>query len=96
MRENLHHILFRICWYAGSTALAVGGDVQGFVVVEEFEDVAWGRGVDDTGGNELVHCFVVGGVGGVVDEAGAAGVDCAGDEGHADGALVRDSLEGAD
>ena len=29
-------------------------------------------------------------------EAGAAGIHRAGDEGHADGALVRDALEGAD
>ena len=39
---------------------------------------------------------MVGGVGGVVDEAGAAGVDGAGEECHADGALVGDSLECAD
>lgn len=31
-----------------------------------------------------------------MDEAGAAGVDAAGEEGHADRFVVRDALEGAD
>ena len=75
-------------------ALSVGGDVKWFVVVEEFEDVGWWRGVDYRGRDELVHCFVVRGVRRVVNETRAAGVDGAGDEGHADGALVRDALEG--
>lgn len=79
------------------TAVAVGGDIQRFAVVsEEFEDVVGGRGVDDGGGDELVHRFVVGGFGGVVDEAGAAAVDGAGEEGHAQGFLVGDALERAD
>lgn len=39
---------------------------------------------------------MVRGVRGVVHEAGAACVDGAGDEGEADGALLGDSLEGAD
>ena len=76
--------------------MAVGRHVERLVVVQELEDVGGGRGVDDGGGDELVHGFVVGGVGGVVDEAGAAAVDGAGEEGHADGFLVGDSLEGAD
>lgn len=77
--------------------MAVGGDVEGFgVAVEEFDDVGGGWGVDDGGGDELVHCFVVGWLGGVVDEAGAADVDGAGEEGHAEGLLVGDALEGAD
>lgn len=71
-------------------------DVEGFVVVEEFDHVGGLRRVDDGGGDELVHCFVVGGVGGVVDEAGAADVDAAGEEGHAHGFVVGDALEGAD
>ena len=64
--------------------------------MEEFEEVGGGWGVDDGGGDELVHCFVVGGVGGVVQEAGAAAVDGAGEEGDAEGFLVGDALEGAD
>lgn len=63
---------------------------------EEFQDVGGGRGVDDGAGDELVHGFVVGGFGGVVDEAGAGDVDGAGEEGHAQGFLVGDGLEGAD
>ena len=39
---------------------------------------------------------MVGGAGRVVDEAGAAAVNGAGEKGHADGALVGYSLEGAD
>ena len=96
VREDLHHVLFRVCRHGRGAALAVRGDVERFVVVEKFEDVGRGRGVDYAGRDELIHGFVVGGVGGVVDEAGAAGIHCAGDEGHADGALVRDALEGAD
>ena len=79
--------------------MAVHGDIQWFVGVgglEHFEDVVgWGR-LHDGGGDELVHCFVVGGFGGIVDEAGAAAVDGAGEECHADGSLARDALEGAD
>jgi hypothetical protein len=39
---------------------------------------------------------VIRGVGGIVDEAGAACVYAAGEEGHAERLVVRDSLEGAD
>lgn len=78
------------------TAVAVGGDVEGFVVVQQLEDVGRGRGVDDRGRDELVHGLVVGGVRGVVHEAGAADGDGAREEGHAEGFLVGDSLEGAD
>jgi hypothetical protein len=39
---------------------------------------------------------VVLGFAGVVDEACAAAVDGAGEEGHAEGFVVRDALEGAD
>ena len=77
-------------------AVAVLRDVEGFVVVQEFEDVG-GRGrVDDGTGDQLVHSFMGGGVGGVVEESGAAGRHGAGEEGNADGALLRDSLQGAD
>ena len=76
-------------------AVAVRRDVEGLVVVQELEHVGGGWGVDDGGGDELVHGFVVGGLGGVVHEAGATAVDGAGEEGHAQGFLVRDALEGA-
>ena len=66
--------------------------VQGLVVVQELQHVGGRAGVDDGGGDELVHGLVVGGLGGVVHEAGAAAVDGAGEEGHADGFLVRDAL----
>lgn len=71
-------------------------DVERFAGVQQFEDDGWSGGVDDGGGDELVHGFVVGGFGGVVDEAGAAGVDAAGEERHAQGFVVRDALEGAE
>ncbi len=64
--------------------------------MEQLEDVRGGRRVDNGGGDELVHCFVVGGVGGVVDEAGAAAVDGTGEEGHAQRFLVGDLLQGAE
>ena len=38
---------------------------------------------------------MIGRVGGVVNEAGAAGIDSARDEGEANGALVGDALERA-
>ncbi len=43
--------------------------------MQEFEDVRGGGDVDDGRGDDLVHCFVVGWVRGVVKEAGAAGGD---------------------
>ena len=72
-------------------------DVEGFLGGgQELEHDGGGGGVDDRGGNQLVHRFVVGGLGGVVDETCAGDVDGAGEEGHAQGFLVRDGLEGAD
>lgn len=64
-------------------SMTVGGYIQRLVVVEKLEHVGWGRRVDDRGGDELVHGFVIGGLGGVMDEAGAAAIDGAGEEGHA-------------
>lgn len=64
--------------------------------MQHLEDVGWGRGVHNGGGDDLVHGFVVRGLGGVVHEAGTAAVDGAGEEGHADGFLVGYALEGAD
>lgn len=76
--------------------MAVGGQVERLGVVQQLEHVRRRRRVDDRGRDELVHGFVVGRVGRVVHQAGAAAVDRAGEEGHADGFLVRDALEGAD
>lgn len=74
-REDLHHVFFGVALLADDGAVAVGGDVELFVVVQHAEDVA-GRGrVDDGGGDELVHRFVVRGMRWVVDEAGATAVD---------------------
>lgn len=56
-------------------AAAVGGNVEGLGVVQHLEDVTRGWGGDDGGGDDLVHCFVVAGVAGVVEETGAAAVD---------------------
>lgn len=95
--ENFDHVFLCVGGDGGGGALAVGGDVERLViVVEEFEDVGGWRGVDDRRRDDLVHCLVVGGAGGVVDEAGAAAVDGTGEEGHADAALLGDSLERAD
>lgn len=89
--EDLDHVLLGVGRGAGGAARAVGGDVERLVVVEELEDVAGWRRVDDGGGDELVHGFVVGRVGGVVHEARAARVDRAAEEGEADGAPLRDA-----
>ena len=64
--------------------------------VSELKHVGGRAGVDDGSGDQLVHGLVVGRLGGVVHEAGAAAVDRAGEEGHADGLLVRDALQGTD
>lgn len=72
--------------------MAVLRDVERFVVVQELVDVGVLRSVDYARCDELVHCFVVAWVGGVVDEACAAEVHAAREEGHADGSFVRDSL----
>ena len=66
------------------------------MVVQQLEHVT-GRGrVDDRGRDELVHGLVVLRARGVVHKASAAAVDGAGEEGHADGAVLGDALEGAD
>ena len=91
MSEDLDHVFFDIGRCARGATRAVGRDVERFVVVEELEDVAGRWGVDDGGGDELVHCFVVGGVGRVVHKACTAGVHGAAEEGHADGATLGDA-----
>lgn len=77
--------------------MAVRGHVERFIaVVKELDNVRWGRGVDYWGSDELVHCLVVGGLGGIMNKAGAADIDSTGEEGHAEGFLVGDALQGAD
>ena len=73
--EDFEHVFLCVGGLGRGGAVAVGGDVEGFVGVEQFEDVGGRRDVDDGGGDDLVHCFVVGGVGGVVQDAGAGAVD---------------------
>ena len=64
--------------------------------MKHLDHVAWGWSADDRGGDDLIHSLVVGWVGRVVDEAGSAGVDRAGEESHTNGALVGDALERPD
>lgn len=71
-------------------------DIQILIVVQEFDDVARLRGVDDRGGDELIHRLMIARMGRIVDEPGATDVDGAGEESHAEGFVVGDSLEGAD
>lgn len=95
LTENLHHILLRIRGGMG-TSVTVLRDVEGFVGVQETEDVGVWRGVDDGRRDDLIHCLVIVGFGGVVHETCAAHVDGAGEEGHAKRFVVCDALEGAD
>lgn len=83
VREDLHHVFFRIGRGAGRAPRAVGGDVERLVVVQELEDVIGRRGVDDGRGDKLIHRFVVGGMGGVVHETCTAGVHGAAEESKA-------------
>ena len=76
--------------------MSVLRDIQGAIIVEEAQCITPRRAVDDGCRNDLVHSFVVLGARRVVDEACAAAVDCAGEEGHAEGFVVRDALERAD
>ena len=76
--------------------MAVGGDVERFVVVEQAEDGAADGRVDDGGRDDLVHRLVILRMGGIVDDAGAAAGHGAGEEGHPQGFVVGYALEGAD
>jgi hypothetical protein len=96
VHEDLHHVFFRICRHRGCRAGSIGGNIEWFVIVKHLDHVAWGRSADDRGGDDLVHSLVVGWVRRVVDEAGSAGVDGAGEESHSNGALVGDALERPD
>jgi hypothetical protein len=80
----------------GVGTVTILGDIEGFVVVEKFEEVGGGWGVDDGRGDELIHGFVGRGVRGIVEETGAAGGDGAGEEGYSDGSLLGDALKGSD
>ena len=64
--------------------------------MQQFCNVRGLRCVDDAGGDELVHSFVVGRVRGIVDESGAAGIDAAGKEGHTKRFVVGDTLKRAE
>lgn len=70
------------------TTVAIGGDVQRLVGVQKLEHIRRRRGVDDRGGDELIHGLVIRGFGGVMHKTGAAAVDCTGEECHADGFLM--------
>lgn len=97
--EDFHHVLLRIGYCricTGGASGSIGRDVEWFVVVEELEDVAVWWGCDDGGGDELIHCFMVRRMGGIVEETGAGCVSSARQEGETDGTVVGDSLESAD
>lgn len=76
--------------------MTIGGNVKRFVIVQHFEDVRCRRGVDDRGGDDLIHCFVVRWLGRVMDKACTTAVDGAGEEGHTQGFLVGDTLKSTD
>ena len=76
--------------------MAVGGDVEGFVIVKELKNIRGGRRIDHRSGNDLIHRFVVGWFGRIVDKAGAAAVNGARKKGHTDRFLVGNALESAD
>lgn len=65
--EDLHHVFLGVAELVGRGPLPVDGDVVRPVAVQHFEDVLRGGGGDDGRGYDLVHGFVVAGVGWVVD-----------------------------
>lgn len=64
--------------------MAVSRDVERFVIVEKLKDIGGGRCIHDRGGDDLVHCFVVGWFGRIMNEAGAAAVNGTRKKGHPD------------
>lgn len=72
--EDLHHVFFGVGDFVGGF-VAVDRNIEEAVVVEHFEDVVSCWLGDDGGGDDLVHRFVVGGVGWVVDETCTGAVD---------------------
>lgn len=94
--EDLHHVLFRVRRLRRRGSIAIGGDIERLVaVVEELDDVRRRRTVDYRRRDELVHRLVVRGVSGIVHQTCATDVDGAREERHAQGLLVRYSLESA-
>lgn len=76
--------------------MTIGGDIEQFMVVEELEDIGGRRRVDNGSGDDLVHRFVVGRFGRIMDQASAAAVNGTRQEGHTDRFLKSNSLESAD
>lgn len=72
--EYLHHVFLRVGNFV-RRLLAVLGHVERLLVVEQLEYVAALGGADDGRRHDLVHGFVVAGVGWVVDETGARSCD---------------------
>lgn len=60
--------------------------------VKELEDIRWRRRVYNRSGDELIHCFVVGGFSRVVHDASTAAVDSTTKEGHPNGFLMSNAL----
>lgn len=77
--------------------MAICGDINGLgVAVEKLENIRWRRRVDDGSSDKLIHGLVVGRLGGIVDETGAADIDGSREESHAERLLVGNALESAD
>lgn len=68
--------------------MTVGGDINRFLRVEKAHDVARKWSIDDGRSDQLIHRFVIRGVSRIVDETGAACIDTARKEGHAQGFVV--------
>lgn len=66
------------------------------IVVQETKDVGRRRGVDNAASDELIHSLMVTRVLRVMKQTGPARVHAAGEEGDAEGLVVRDLLERAD
>lgn len=108
-RKDVNHVLLGIRGGAvDAAALAVRGHVEGSrpavgvggrVRVQHAEDVGRRRGVDHGAGDDLEHGFAAGRRGrdaGVGEQACAAAVGGAGEEGHAQGFGRGDLLQRAD
>lgn len=76
--------------------MAVGRNVKCSVVVEELEDVRSRGGIDDGGGDELIHRLMVGWFCRIMNETCAAAVHRTRKESHSKRLLMSDALEGSD
>lgn len=76
--------------------MTIGRDVKRFMVVQHFQDVRCRWSIDDRGGDDLIHCFVVRGFGRVMYKACTAAIDGTGEEGHTERFLVGDTLKSTD